>query len=87
VKTIAKVFAALSALLAGLFFLARRREQELQVERDVEKDKAEELPIAAVVANLEKKVTQDEKSTEDSVAAYDKYRAANPIDDGSGGGK
>jgi cytochrome c-type biogenesis protein CcmH/NrfG len=84
-KTIAKIFAALSAVLAGLLYLVRIREQELEVQRDVEKDKAEELPIAAVVANLEKKVTQDEKTTEAATGDYDRYRASHPIDgDGSG---
>ena len=42
-------------------------------------------PLSAVVANLEKKVTQDEKNTQSAVGEYDRYRASHPIDgDGSG---
>lgn len=78
-----KILTAIAAIAGALFFFYRRR--ELEVKADVDKDNAEALPVAAVVAKLEGKVADDGKTADQAVADYDAYRASHPIG-GDGGG-
>lgn len=79
-KTLTKILAAIAAIAAGVAFFFRGRARDLQVRADVERDRAEALPMAAVVAKLERKVAADENATQDALGTYDSYRATHPID-------
>lgn len=69
-----------------LFFWKRREMQQLEVGRATEKDQAEALGFATTIVDLEKKVSQDEKTTGSAIEDYDKYRSAHPFPNSDGGG-